>query len=433
MDSLVGGNGFDIPQDVLDFNATQRNDGAVNAIDPDFEIPSQYRWNLGIKHTLPFDIEMTADFIYSRVHDEVLWQDIRLQQIGTAPDGRPIYGPRPDGRTNASIQDFLLTNTHEGESTVYSIDASKTWRTGAGRFDAYLGYGHQDVKDVNPGTSSTASSNWDNVAVSDPNDPRVSTSNYEIEHRFVGTFEWTRAFFRDYETQPRPVRRAPLGPAVQLHLRRRHAAGRLGRPAPGCAPAPALLCAGRRRDLRGAVLGGGCRERAWQAARRPRASRRRTPRRRPSLRTWMSYIQQQGLEHWRGRIMPRNSHRSPWASVLDLRISQDLPVFRRTRGVLTFDIENFANLLNNDWGQLRQVSFPYVAPVVDVNRIATHGLPERRGELLRLSPALGRDGAGQAIRDDCIAAFGMARSSWASASSSDDAAGKSRRSARTPC
>ena len=144
---------------------------------------------------------MTADFIYSRVHDEVLWQDIRLQQIGTAPDGRPIYGPRPDGRADAKIQDFLLTNTHEGESTVYSIDASKTWRTGAGRFDAYLGYANQDVKDVNPGTSSTASSNWDNVAVSDPNNPRASTSNYEIEHRFVGTFEWTHAFFRDGDTR----------------------------------------------------------------------------------------------------------------------------------------------------------------------------------------------------------------------------------------
>ena len=23
------------------------------AIDPEFEIPSQYRWNLGVKHTLP--------------------------------------------------------------------------------------------------------------------------------------------------------------------------------------------------------------------------------------------------------------------------------------------------------------------------------------------------------------------------------------------
>ena len=226
--SLDGGNGFDIPQDVLDFNAAQRGDGPVNAIDPNFAIPSQYRWNLGITHTLPWDIEMTADLIYSRVRDEVLWQDIRLQQIGTAPDGRPIYGPRPDGRTSASIQDFLLTNTNEGQSTVFSIEASKTWRTGAGRFDAYLGYGHQDVKDVNPGTSSTASSNWDNVAVSDPNDPGLETSNYEIEHRFNGSFAWRRAFFGDYETSRRAGRRAPLRPRLQLHLRRRHASGRLG-------------------------------------------------------------------------------------------------------------------------------------------------------------------------------------------------------------
>jgi hypothetical protein len=111
------------------------------------------------------------------------------------------------------------------------------------------------------------------------------------------------------------------------------------------------------------------------------------------------YIRQQGLEHWRGRIMPRNSHRSPWATVLDLRVSQELPVFRKTRGVLTVDIENFANLLNNDWGQLRQVNFPYVAPVVDVKSHRNAGLPERRGELLRLPPAVGRDGTGQAIRD----------------------------------
>ena len=198
---MIGGNGFDIPQDVLDFNAAQRNDGPVNAIDPNFEIPSQYRWNLGVKHTLPWDIEMTADFIYSRVKEEVLWQDIRLQQIGTAPDGRPIYGPRPDGRTSSSIQDFLLTNTSEGESTVFSIDASKTWRTGAGRFDAYLGYGYQDVKDVNPGHE------FDGVlelgqrrrlrperpAGSRPRTTRSSTCSR-------GTFAWRKAFFGDYET-----------------------------------------------------------------------------------------------------------------------------------------------------------------------------------------------------------------------------------------
>jgi hypothetical protein len=390
VDSLVGGNGFDIPQYVLDFNATQRNDGAVNAIDPDFEIPSQYRWNLGVKHTLPFDIEMTADIIYSRVHDEVLWQDIRLQQIGTAPDGRPIYGQRPDGRTDSKIQDFLLTNTHEGESTVYSIDASKTWRTGAGRFDAYLGYANQDVKDVNPGTSSTASSNWDNVAVSDPNNPRASTSNYEIEHRFVGTFEWTHAFFRDGDTRlglfgelrsgrpysytfgggtPQAVWGDPRQAARQRQLFY-VPDGDVIFEAP-CSGADVAA------DLAGCVATGFTSANAAAAAFASEMD---------------DYVHQQGLEHWRGRIMPRNSHRSPWATILDLRLSQELPVFRGTRGVLTFDVENFANLLNNDWGQLRQVNFPFVAPVVDVNRIATLGCPNGAASCYVYRPRSGATG-----------------------------------------
>ncbi|HEU4517552.1 MAG TPA: TonB-dependent receptor, partial [Steroidobacteraceae bacterium] len=124
-DALVGVDGFNIPQEVLDFNAAQRGDGPVNSIDPDFEVPSQYRWNLGVTHALPWDIELTADVIYSRVNNEVLWQDIRLQQVGTAPDGRPIYGPRPDGRSSSSIQDLMLTNTDQGEGTIFTIDASK--------------------------------------------------------------------------------------------------------------------------------------------------------------------------------------------------------------------------------------------------------------------------------------------------------------------
>ena len=388
-DSLVGGNGFDIPQDVLDFNATQRNDGAVNAIDPDFEVPSQYRWNLGIKHTLPFDIEMTADFIYSRVHDEVLWQDIRLQEIGTAPDGRPIYGPRPDGRHD-KIQDFLLTNTHEGESTVYSIDASKTWRTGAGRFDAYLGYANQDVKDVSPGTSSTASSNWDNVAVSDPNNPRASTSNYEIEHRFVGTFEWMHAFFRDGDTR--------LGLFGELRSGRPYSYTFGGGTPQGVWGDPRQ--AARQRQLfyvpdgdvifeapcSGADVTNdvaGCVETGYTSANAAAAA---------FASEMDDYVHQQGLEHWRGRIMPRNSHRSPWATILDLRLSQELPVFRGTRGVLTFDIENFANLLNNDWGQLRQVNFPFVAPVVDVNRIATLGCPNGAASCYVYRPRSGATG-----------------------------------------
>ncbi|MBS1200652.1 MAG: hypothetical protein H6R27_1330, partial [Proteobacteria bacterium] len=37
------------------------------------------------------------------------------------------------------------------------------------------------------------------------------------------------------------------------------------------------------------------------------------------------------------------------------------------------DIENLTNLLNSDWGRLEQVSFPYVAPVLDAVSINSEG------------------------------------------------------------
>jgi len=391
--ALDGGNGFDIPQDVLDFHATQRADSSVNAIDPNFEIPSQYRWNLGIQHTLPWDIDVTADIIYSRVKEEVLWQDIRLQQIGTAPDGRPIYAPNADGRTNALLQDLLLTNTSDGESTIFSIDANKTWRTGAGRFDAYLGYGYQDVKDVNPGTSSTASSNWDNVAVSDPNDPGLETSNYEIEHMFKGSFAWRKAFFGDYETSIALVGERRSGRPYSFTFSNAVQGGIWGDPRQGGFARQRqlfyvpdgdvifeALCTTD--DVTNAVAG--CASTTSFTSANAAAAQFASD--------MEAYIEQQDLERYRGRIMPRNSHRSPWLSVLDLRFAQELPIFRRTRGILTFDIENFANMINKDWGQLRQVSFPYVAPVVDVNRIATTGCPNAAASCYVYRPRSGFTG-----------------------------------------
>ncbi len=367
--------GFDLPQEVLDFHSTLQNDGPVNSIDPDFEIPSQYRWNLGVKQTLPWDIEMTADVIISRVKDEVLWQDLRLVQTGTAPDGRPRYSPAADGRTSSTIQDLMLTNTSGGEGSVFTVDFSKTWRTGAGRFDAYFGYGYQDIKDVNPGTSSTASSNWDNVAVSDPNNPSLSTSNYEIEHQFKGAFTWRKAFFGDYDTSLSLVGERRSGRPFSFTFgggtpqavwgdprqatRQRH----LFYVPDGDVIFEALCTAA---DVTAGVAGCAATTSYTSANADAAAFAAATE----------DYVQRHGLEKYRGRIVPRNSHTSPWLSVLDLRLQQELPIWGdKMRGALTLDIENFANMIDSDWGQLRQVSFAYFAPVVDVNRIDTVGCP----------------------------------------------------------
>ena len=63
-------------------------------------------------------------------------------------------------------------------------------------------------------------------------------------------------------------------------------------------------------------------------------------------------------------IAPKNLGRSPSFTKIDIRLSQTIPLIRGTRLKVFADIENFLNLLNSDWGSLRQVGFPYFSPTV---------------------------------------------------------------------
>jgi len=379
--------GFNINQAVLDNQTLLRGDGEVNAVDPDFNIPSQYRWNFGVKQTLPWDIQWTADIILSRVKDEVLWKDLRLVQTGTAPDGRPRYTSRADvspcnpGATppcnRPSGQDLLLTNTHQGSGTVFATDFSKTWRTRAGRFDAYLGYGYQDIKDVNSGTSSTARSNWDSFAVADVNDPGLETSNYEIEHQFKGLFSWRKAFFGDNETSVAIVGERRSGRPFSYTFGA--GTGVFGDPRQGARQRDLFYVPGDAGTAADVIyeaqctaadvtnLVPGCATTASFTSANAAAAQFRSD--------TDAFIDAQGLERYRGKIVPRNSGRSPWVTTVDLRLKQEIPIWRKTRGVVSLDVENLANLINNDWGQVSQVSFIYVSPVLDANRIATTGCP----------------------------------------------------------
>src|SRR5690606_35114030 len=58
-------------------------------------------------------------------------------------------------------------------------------------------------EDVNPGTSSVASSNYGQVAVAYPNNPDLATSNYEIAEATKLSVGYQRNFFRDYRTSVR--------------------------------------------------------------------------------------------------------------------------------------------------------------------------------------------------------------------------------------
>src|SRR5690606_300044 len=116
---------------------------------------------------------------------------------GTAPDGRPEFTP-----INSNQQVLMLTNFEGGYSDQIALSIGKSWRDGWLDGVAFnLSHTYLNSKDQNPGTSSTASSNYGNVALYDPNNPAVADSNYEIEHATKLNLSYQRAFFGDYLTR----------------------------------------------------------------------------------------------------------------------------------------------------------------------------------------------------------------------------------------
>ena len=59
----------------------------------------------------------------------------------------------------------------------------------------------------------------------------------------------------------------------------------------------------------------------------------------------------------RGQILDRNTGTQPWVTTMDVSFKQEIPGFSDNhKGEIYFMIENFANLLNSDWGIEKKLS-----------------------------------------------------------------------------
>ncbi len=343
---------YGIPTSMYDAVAAATADSAVNAIDPDFDIPAEWKFALGAVYDLylpGFGGEYTvmADLLYSKSKEAAQIVDATLAQVGTAPDGRPIYRrvdfsdadcvADPSSAacsTRGFDNDFILTNSDGGEQFVASLALSKEYEFG---LDWSLAYAFVDSTDVNPMTSSVAFSNWVNRTASDLNNPEEATSNYEIPHRFTGSISYEHNFFGDFAT-----RFTLFGQAFQSRpysFTFNNASSDMfgdGQIYAHLLYVPELNDAGVTYDA-GFDLAG-----------------------------FNAFIDEYELD--RGMIAPRNSIDGSWTNKFDLRIEQEFPGVmggHKTAGFLV--IENVANMIDDSWGVLYQSPFPQSSGVVEAS------------------------------------------------------------------
>ncbi len=364
--------GFNIDPSLL--AQLQPGDGNVAAIDPGFEIPSTWKINLAWDQQFDIgnleDFNFTVDLLFAFVNDAPVWVDLRREVIGNAADGRPIYGRVGCAADPATIDpiaecrdlvnyDIVMTNTSSGQIDSYAFTLSKDWDFGrGGELFTTISYTNQDATTVSDALSSTPTSLIGREQVFDRNNPLNGRSSFETEHRGIATITYRKTFLDN------------LPMTVSLFIQRQS-----GKPYGYTYNAPS--------NALGDTFGGNepIDDDDTQLLYVPTgpgdpnviygANSSGVPFDQAGFEALID--SESCLGKFRGRIATQNSCSSSYTTRMDLRFTQairlkSVPFLGESSFKFILDIENLGNLLNDDWGRVEQIGFPFTKQVVTLNQ-----------------------------------------------------------------
>ncbi|MCK7589736.1 carboxypeptidase regulatory-like domain-containing protein [Subsaxibacter sp. CAU 1640] len=304
--------------------------GQVDLFAKDFKLPQVFKTNIAVDQKLPGGFVLSADFIWNDNISAIAYENINLvgtQFTTTGGGARPNYGFAKVDGTYSDI--YLGYNTGEGSSYNISGTLSKNFITD--RFDvrtsATYSYGESDV--LLDATSSQNSSQWRNLeTVNGSNRPDLSTSDFSPGHRILANstfeFKWTDniktrlgLFYEGAEGAPFSYVYRGSGlladtgsDSALIYVPANEAEANL--------VDSGSLTAAEQYQLLDAFIEG-----------------------------------DEYLRSRRGQFAERNADRSDWSHVIDLKFAQEIGVNigkKVHKLEFTFDIFNFTNLLNKEWG-----------------------------------------------------------------------------------
>lgn len=373
---LQGGQFTGIPDCIVQAQIAEalQGNGRVAAVDPDFKIPSVVRGSFGFTHITDFsngaggffdDWRIDMDIIHMRRRNAPDFVDLTLSPIGFAPDGRNLYnaidpleagcdavflGPRrgfsnpidpetglpqtvqEDGVCDAggNDQDILLTNAAgaNGGSTTLSVLLNKRFDYEAFNRPASInistGYAFTVSRDVNPSTSSTATSNFERVVVENINNPTVAPTQFNNRHNVTLAATFSHDFWDEITTRLSIFFQAREGQAFSFVFDGDTAEDTFGdsddveRIALYVPTGPTDPLVDFSRLTANEVT------------------------------AFFAYLAETGLDEFSGQIAPRNVFRDQWVSDLDIRFSQEIPLpTDRVSFEFFVDFENFLNFIDS--------------------------------------------------------------------------------------
>lgn len=318
---------------------------AVNVIDPDFEYPHNWRFDVAVDQVLPWGIVGTAEFLYTKSRKQIFLRELNVDfdnPESVTQGGRPVFGTHqfevlPPGGSNTRLatpnrisDGFLqvveLGNSDEDRTYSMTFQAQKRYSDG---LELNGSYTFSDAEDISGLTSSIATSNIGfNPVRGNPNTPERATSDYETRHKLVlgGSYDITSWFGWSLFWVGTSGDKYSYTYDGDVNADGYEAAN----------------ASGRNNDLLYVPTGPTDITLVDPAA-------------------WTdinAYIEsEECLSENRGEILSRNVCEEPWRNRVDTRFTFRIPTFSAQNVELTFDVLNFLNLLNEDWGLNEGVQF----------------------------------------------------------------------------
>jgi hypothetical protein len=336
----------------------------IDLTDRNFKMPQVFRTDLAIDHELPFGLVGTVEGVYSKVLNDIFYQNINIagQQTngGLTPngylvgDGRPVYGVyRPptstsagsftykkvSDRLSAAVQQFtyvyLMTNTSAGYQYYLTLQLVKPLSPDG--WSGNLSYTYGMSKDLNSVVSSTASSQWGyNVVPGDPNNPPLAYSNYDQRHRIFAAVSRRFELAKDWGTTIGLAYESRSGLPFSIVVN-----GDVN--GDGKTSNDLIYIPKDRNDV---ILMSGT-----------TASATVLPAANAAYDSLDQFINKMDyLKDHRGQIAERNALHTPWNHWLDVNLVQEIPTFQGHKLEIVVSILNFPNLLKHSWGNIYDVT-----------------------------------------------------------------------------
>lgn len=317
--------------------------GEINLIAEDFRMNKVARASLAVDKDFGQGWKFTLEGIYTKNINEIAYKNVNIlppTSTAVGADNRPVHSlsgsfPQPiPMRANGSnpyTGVYLLYNNDQRKGFSYNLSATidKAWRNGFA-FNASYVYGNSYV--LNEGTSSQNSSQWRYMeTVAGRNNMVLSVSDFDLAHRVYA-----------YAAKKFTYARKHLGTTITLAYN-----GQSG------SPFSYVMSRGMVRDYdnfedndliyvprnSGEIVfvqnGDLTPEQQWT--------------------NFDNFINNDSyLKNRRGQYAERNGARLPFTHILDLKIQQDFNIRLGSRSYqfqISYDVFNFTNMLNREWGR----------------------------------------------------------------------------------